>query len=101
LATGAYSQIGSLGLEGVGAPAGLGELGSTVYTASYTGTDFYTVNTATGAASLVSTVGLDGQEFNGLGSTRTGLYALDNSFNLYRINPSTGAATLIGSTGLA
>lgn len=97
LATGALTQTGNTGIT----PAGLGEIGSTLFTADYEGTGLYTVNTLTGAITPISSLGLNGIGFNTLGSTATGLYALDNSFNLYSINPATGVATLIGATGAA
>ena len=38
-------------------------------------------------------------DYYDLGSTLTGLYALDTSLNLYSINPTTGVPTLLGPTG--
>ena len=96
LATGVLTQTGNTGIT----PAGLGEIGSTLYTASG-GTGLYTVNTLTGKLTQISNLGLNGNDFNTLGSTITGLYALDDSFNLYSVNPVTGAATLLGPTGVA
>ena len=100
LASGALAQIGVLAV-GASGPAGLGEIGSTVYTASIFGTGFYTVNTATAGVTLISNVGLGGNNYYNIGSTTSGLYGLDGSYNLYSINPHTGVATLIGSTGLS
>ncbi len=39
--------------------------------------------------------------YEDFGSTTSGLYAIDSSFNLYSINPANGAATLIGPTGFS
>ena len=96
LATGVLTQTGNTGIT----PAGLAEIGSTLYTASVS-TGLYTVNTLTGNLTQISNLGLNGSDYNVLGSTPTGLYALDDSFNLYSINPTTGAATLLGPTGVA
>jgi len=97
LSTGALTQTGNIGFT----PAGLGEIGSTLFTAAYGGTGLYSVNTLTGNLTQFSNLGLNGAGFNTLGSTTTGLYALDNSFNLYNINLTTGVGTLIGPTGVA
>ncbi len=95
LASGALTQTGNSGIS----PAGMGEIGSTLFTAADEGTGLYRVNTLTGDLTQISSLGLNGAGFNTLGSTTSGLYALDNSFNLYRINPTTGVATLLGPTG--
>jgi hypothetical protein len=101
LNTGAFTSVGAESI----ALAGLGEIGSTLYTADYaagTGT-LYTVNTSSGAltqqGSTDNTV-----EYLAFGSTLTGLYALENiagSFDLYSVNSTTGLATLVGATGVA
>ncbi len=96
LATGVLTQTGNTGIT----PAGLAKIGSTLFTASTT-TGLYTVKTLTGNLTQISNLGLNGNDYNVLGSTLTGLYALDDSFNLYSINPTTGAATLLGPTGVA
>ena len=96
LATGVLTQTGNSGIT----PAGLGEIGSTLFTADSEGTGLYRVNTLSDTLTQISSLGLKGAGFNSLGSTTTGLYALDNSFNLYSINPTSGAATLLGPTGV-
>ncbi len=95
LATAALTHTGNSGIT----PAGLGEIGSTLFTAADEGTGLYRVNTLTGDLTEISSLGLNGAGFNTLGSTTTGLYALDNSFNLFRINPTTGVATFLGAPG--
>jgi hypothetical protein len=97
LTTGALSQTENSGIT----PAGLGEIGSTLFTAASEGAGLYSANTVTGDLTQISSLGLNGAGFNSLGSTTTGLYALDNSFNLYSINPTTGAANFNGPTGAA
>jgi hypothetical protein len=97
LATGVFKQTSALSFL----PSGLGEVGSKLYTSTFTGTAFGQINPATGAVTAISNSGLDGGEYLALGSTLNTLYALDGSFNLYSVDPATGAATLIGSTGLS
>lgn len=97
LATGAFAQTSTLSFV----PSGLGEVGSNLYTSTFTGTAFGAVNPATGAVTQISNSGLGGGEYLALGSAGNTLYGLDGSFNLYSIDPATGAATLIGPTGLS
>src|SRR5271166_5992601 len=97
LATGAFAQTSTLSFV----PSGLGEVGSNLYTSTFTGTAFGQVNPATGAVTQISNTGLGGGEYLALGSARNTLYGLDGSFNLYSIDHATGAATLIGPTGLS
>lgn len=97
LATGAFAQTSTLNFV----PSGLGEVGSNLYTSTFTGAAFGKVNPATGAVTEISNVGLGGGEYLALGSAGNTLYGLDGSFNLYSIDPATGAGTLIGSTGLS
>ncbi len=97
LTTGAFTQISTL--TGI-VPAGLAEFNKTLYTAAYQGTGFYQLNPGTGATTLISSGGLGGNTFGALGSTLTGVYALDQLGNLYQIAPGTGAATFIGATGV-
>lgn len=70
--------------------------------ATNSGTDsFYSMNLATGAATLIGALGGPTNP-NGLAFDRDNgvLYLVDNSTdNFYSINMATGAATLIGSTG--
>jgi hypothetical protein len=94
LNTGAFTAAtGSLGFE----PAGLGEVGSTIYTADYLTGDLYSVNPGTGAATLISsslpTVSL-------FGSTTSGLYEVTTSGELYSVS-TTGTTTAIGPLGVA
>jgi hypothetical protein len=99
LTTGAVDLVtSSIGIT----PAGLGEVGNTLYAATFDSSPtLYTVNPTTGALTLVGTsAGSFG--YHDFGSTLTGLYGDDFSSptNLYSVNPSTGAATDVGSTGL-
>ena len=60
----------------------------------------YTINQATGAATLVGPTGVAGGVLSGLAFRDDGLlFAANLNGNLYIINPLTGAATLIGATG--
>jgi hypothetical protein len=72
----------------------------TLYGASSTPNSFYTINTATGAATLVGDIGFS--SFNNLGhdSTNDVMY-MTNSFNdsLYTIDRATGVPTLVGALG--
>jgi hypothetical protein len=62
----------------------------------------YTINTTTGATTLVGSTGLTGNSAGGLAvDPNTGvLYAAVNT-SLYTINTTTGAATLVGNTGFS
>ena len=92
LNTGNFTSLGNLGF----APAGLGEVGSTVYTADpYTG-KFYSVNAGTGAVTLISSSLPSVAMF---GSTDSGLYEVSAAGELYSVSTS-GSATDIGSLGL-
>ncbi len=91
LNTGSYSTISDLGFI----PAGLGEIGSTVYTADEGGTTLYKVNPTNGSTSAVGT---SSTSYYAFGSTRTGLYMVDTVGGLWNINTSTGGSTFIGST---
>ena len=65
--------------------------------------NLYTINTSTGAATLVGSTGVS-SPFDGIAFDATGtLYGYTpggGPGDLYTINPATGAATLVGSTGL-
>jgi hypothetical protein len=64
----------------------------------YTNVDsLYSVNLADGSLTLVGTSGID---YDDLGSTTQGVYAVGDDANLYSVDPATGGATLIGPTGL-
>jgi hypothetical protein len=97
LATGAFTQTSTLSFI----PTGISEIGSNLYTSTFTGTAFDQINPSTGAVTQISDVGLGGSEYLAQGSTLNTIYALDGSFNLYSVNPTTGAGTLIGPTGLS
>jgi hypothetical protein len=92
LNTGVFSSVGNLTFE----PAGLGEVGSTVYTTGYGSDTLYSVNTTTGAASLISsslpTVSL-------FGSTNSSLYEVTAGGELYSVSTG-GATTDIGALGV-
>ncbi len=94
LNNGNFSLVSNLGFT----PDGLGEIGQTLYTAASGGTGLYTVNTKSGATSLVGN--LANQTYYVFGSTTTGLYMVDTVGELYNINPATGVETAVGSTHL-
>ena len=91
LNTGAYSQTSNFGFVG----AGLGQVGSTLYTADEGGTTLYSVNAMSGTTSAIGNGSISYYAF---GSTNTGLYMVDTVGGLWSINPTTGASTLVGST---
>lgn len=95
LNTGVFAKIGDMGLTS----AGLGALNGNIYAATFKSAQgtIYTVNTATAAVTQVGAA--TSVNYYDLGSTLTGLYALDTSLNLYSINPTTGVPTLLGPTG--
>jgi hypothetical protein len=92
LNTGAFTQFSNTGQQ----PAGMGMAGGSLYVATYDYSALYKVNPANGNITLV---GHSGITYCNLGSTLSGLYAVDTGGNLYSVNPSTAAATSIGSTG--
>ena len=92
LSSGTFTQIGNLGLS----PAGLGGLGSNLFTASEGSDVLYLVDLANGS---ITPVGSGSITYDDLGSTTAALYALDTSLNLDSVNPANGSTTLIGATG--
>jgi hypothetical protein len=92
LGTGAFSSIGPSGDLN-----GLGVFGGAIYGGADLGNTLFQINQSTGALTSVGTASIN---FEDLGSTLTGLFAVDTSLNLYSVNAGTGATTLIGSTGL-
>jgi hypothetical protein len=105
LTTGAATLLTTNGLFPGGAtPAGLVQVGGTLYTAAYMARTLYTVNPASGALNAVGTTSI---VFFSLGSTTTGLYALgwaagtDTKANpsLYSIDARTAAVQQIGQNG--
>jgi hypothetical protein len=100
LATGAFTQLGTLGQT----PAGLGVFDGTLYAESYNSTGtLYSVNPANGA---LTPIGNSGTFFvGGFGSTLNGLYGVGNtagdpSLDLFSIDPSNGTSTDLGPTGI-
>jgi PEP-CTERM motif len=93
LTTGEFTQVSNLGFT----PAGLGQIGSTIYTATAGGMTLYSINTQSGA---LTTIGNSSISYYAFGSTTTGLYMVDTVGGLWNINPATGTSTLIGSTHL-
>jgi hypothetical protein len=69
--------------------------------ASQGGTNsLYTINQATGATTLVGSMGVaNANSVGGLEISRKGVGYASFNGNLYRVDLGTGAATLIGSTG--
>jgi hypothetical protein len=96
LLTGVFTQSGKMGVR----LTGLGEVGGKLYGGGYASGTLYSVNPSTGA---LTTIGSGSLTYWATGSTKRGLFALDNSanMNLYSINRNTGGATLVGPTGLS
>jgi hypothetical protein len=97
LTTGRFTFRGN---PGVGQLAGLGEGPTgTVYGVATHGHQLYAINTATGAATAVGAP--TAVDYEGLGSTSSGLYAFSyGDHNLYSVDAATGAASLLGPTGV-
>ncbi|SER25054.1 PEP-CTERM protein-sorting domain-containing protein [Nitrosomonas sp. Nm51] len=98
LGTGAATLLnGSIGAD----LDGLTFLGNTLYGVDAGNDSLYTVDTVTGAASLVGAggtlTGLSTQ--SALATDGTWLYAGDDDGDYFRINPATGAATVITTDG--
>ena len=96
LNTGVFTVKGKMGML----LTGLGEVGGKLYGGGYASGTLYGVNPSTGA---LTTIGSGSLTYWATGSTKSGLFALDNSanMNLYSINSNTGAAKLVGPTGLS
>jgi len=122
--TGAVSVIGAISVIGKVSPIGvanvadtIAELNGTVYATDLYG-NFYTVNTKTGAATLVGVTGLPicpavtnpagvsdealftdgGKLFATFDGINLATSSVVDSPELYQINPVTGVATLVGPT---
>lgn len=98
LGTGAATLLnGSIGAD----LDGLTFLGNTLYGVDPGNDSLYTVNTTTGAASLVGAGGTLGglSAESALTTDGTWLYAADDDGDYFRINPNTGAATVITRNG--
>jgi len=78
--------------------SGLGVSGSTIFGGVVNTTALYSVNTSTGALTLIGNGTIN---YIDTGSTLTSLYGLDSSLNLFSVNPANGATTPIGATGLS
>lgn len=96
-----FTDIGPLGVSFEFGGLGYASATQTLYMIGGRGNNaLYTVNTATGAATLVGAHGINdmfGLEFD----NSTGrLFASAFNGQLYELNTSTGAATLIGNTGV-
>lgn len=99
---------GSLGVTDIGATGLSGDFGDLAYdqttnTLYYVGgrndNALYTINTSTGAATLVGSHNLN--DVFGLGADGAGnLYSQDTQGNFYSMNKVNGVATLIGNNGL-
>jgi hypothetical protein len=122
-ATGLVSVIGAIPVVGIGepgnAPYSIAELNGTVY-ATDLYSNLYTLNTTTGAATLIGPTGIpicpsvtSSTEISDetLFTANGNLYATFDGINLttlavvdspefYQINPATGVATLVGPTAL-
>jgi hypothetical protein len=94
----------------VGAPTGIADLmaiefapNGTLYGASFSNNGFYTLNTTTGAATFVGSLGLPGSvmdlAWDSLNSTMYGISSGGPSGSLlYSVNLGTGAGTLVTNT---
>lgn len=100
LATGAFTSITNI--TGASSITGLAvdPTDETFYIS--TATNLYTLNTTTGAATLVGAMGTGGSVVIAIAVNSSGeMYAHDlGDDNIYQINKTTGASTLVGSTGL-
>lgn len=98
----AVTSIGSTGVSG----GDFGDLAydsisGTLYWAAGRGNDsLYTLNLATGAATLVGSYGIDDLFALAYNNSDGQLYAQATSGNVYRLNPTTAAPTLVGSNGV-
>lgn len=94
-----FTDIGSLGTSFNFGGLGYANATQTLYMIGGRSNDaLYTVNTTTGAATLVGIHGVNdlfGLEFD---NSTNRLFASDAAGRLYELNTATGAATLIGST---
>jgi hypothetical protein len=92
-ADGSLSPVGSTTVE-------CDDLGSTVNQLFMVDTDanLYSINGATGEATLIGSTGLTLAAWRGLSTGATDLY-FSNGNQLYTLSTNTGAATLIGSMG--
>jgi hypothetical protein len=74
-------------------------LGSTLSGGLYalnSGGDLYSVNTSTGATTLIGALGVGFFGFSSLSSNSNTLYFTSGAGNLYTVNTNTGLATLVG-----
>src|SRR5262245_32026185 len=94
LTTGQFTHLGNGGQV----YAGLGNYGGNLYAGINTGTNFYQVNPANGALTLI---GNSGVSIVATGSTTAGVYELGFDSNLYKVDLTNGALTLLGNTGLS
>jgi uncharacterized protein DUF6923 len=103
VATGAKTQIATVSAN-AGTPGGLAVgAGNVVYLTSTSNDSLFTLNVASGSATLVGAYGdsaivMHGLEYVPETSTLFGVSSHNNG--LYNINTTTGAATLIGTSGL-
>ncbi len=103
LDTGAFTNIGAMASPGsLGLNDGLASAGSNVYVSAQGGASrangLYSIDTTTGAASLVGNSVNGGNGFGNLGSSSAGIFGSVNN-TLLSINSTTGLATQVGSSG--
>ena len=101
VATGVGAVVGSLGgFAQLDPGLAISAAGVIFMTADIiNGTQLYTVNKTTGAATLVGTSSVD--HIDGLAWLNSELWGISpTTDSLYKINTSTGAASLVGSTGI-
>jgi hypothetical protein len=94
LSTGVFSFCGATGGELSGLGVGPDHQ---LYGGRYLGNNFYRVNLANGALTLVGTSNIT---YFLTGSTTKQLYGVGFDSNLYTIDATTGAATLVGPLGI-
>jgi hypothetical protein len=98
-ANAATSVVGSLGMAAEDPGLAFCRDTQQMFLANENG-DVYTVNTATGAATLLGASGI--AEISGLACLNGTLFAAsDDSAQLFRVNRATGAGTLVGNFGIA
>ncbi|MEO0972421.1 MAG: hypothetical protein AAFX85_04940, partial [Pseudomonadota bacterium] len=109
-ATGDPVELWSFSLSGGSSSLVIGDIGTrfdglafdasdVLFGLSQTG-DIYTIDDATGAITLIGSIGISGASTSGIAFASDGtLYAVIDT-DLHEIDTATGAATLVGPTGL-
>jgi hypothetical protein len=95
LGTGQFSQISNFGFT----PAGIGEIGNSLFTTDAGGKTLFSINKETGILTQIGNTGSNITYYT-FGSTTTGLFTVDTQGGFWTVNPTTGKAGFIGSTQL-